>query len=82
MKKKSIKSLEKIGYTKQIPKGEDINEYESINLKNINGQTTTLFRKRSTDHDQNNINNFTNSWKIFNSYLPCFFFFACLHLMT
>ena len=62
-------SLEKIGYIKILPKDSDINEYESISVKNTNGKLITLYRslKYRTDFDETS--NFSNSLEVFNSFL-------------
>ena len=78
MSDKVITSFEKIGYKKIIPEDDDINNYESISIKDKLGKTTTLYRnlnnkKRETD----NTTNFNSSWDIYNKLLGIILF-SCL----
>ena len=69
MPEKKISSLEKIGYIKSLPKGADINDYENVSIKEKNGKTLTLFRALEDRKEIDDIDNFSNSWNIFNSLL-------------
>ena len=69
MPEKKISSLEKIGYIKSLPKDADINDYESINIKQKNGKILNLYRTLEDRKEFDNIENFSNSWNVFNSFL-------------
>jgi len=69
MSENKISSLEKIGYTKTLPKEADINDYESILIRQKNGEKITLYRLSSEKKESDDISNFNRSWNIFNSYL-------------
>ena len=62
-------SLEKIGYIKILPKNADINEYESISVKNTNGESIVLYRLIETKTDFDDTSNFSSSLEVFNSFL-------------
>ena len=62
-------SLEKIGYIETLPKDADINEYESISVKNTNGESIVLYRFIENKLDSDDTSNFNNSWEVFNSFL-------------
>jgi len=66
---KTTSSLEKIGYIKTLPKNSDINEYESISVKNTNGESIVLYRFIENKTDFDDTSNFSNSWEVFNSFL-------------
>ena len=69
MPEKRILSLEKIGYTKSLPKGADINDYENISIKEKNGETLILYRALEDRKEIDDTSNFSSSWGVFNSYL-------------
>ena len=69
MPNKTTSSLEKIGYIKTLPKNSDINEYESISVKNTNGESIVLYRFIETKTDFDDTSNFSNSLEVFNSFL-------------
>ena len=69
MSNKKISSLEKIGYVKKLPKNADINDYESITIKNKSGEKIKLYRNRLDREEIDDTSNFTNSWDVFNSLL-------------
>ena len=69
MSEKKIRAFEEIGYVKKLPKGSDINDYESITIKNKNGEKIKLYRNRVDIEEIDDTSNFTNSWNVFNSYL-------------
>ncbi len=69
MSDKKTSALEKIGYVKTIPRNADINDYESITIKNISGEKIKLYRNRVDREEIDDTSNFTNSWDVFNSYL-------------
>jgi len=62
-------SLEKIGYIKTLPKNADINDYESISVKNTNGESIILYRFLENRTDFDDTSNFSNSLEVFNSFL-------------
>jgi len=69
MPNKKTTSLEKIGYIKTLPKNSDINEYESISVKNTNGKSIVLYRFIENKTDFDDTSNFSNSLEVFNSFL-------------
>jgi len=69
MPNKTTTSLEKIGYIKTLPKHSDINEYESISVKNTNGESIVLYRFIETKTDFDDTSNFSDSLEVFNSFL-------------
>ena len=64
-----ISSLEKIGYVKKLPINADINDYESITIKNKSGEKIKLYRNRVDRKEIDDTSNFNNSWDVFNSFL-------------
>ena len=66
---KKTSALEKIGYVKTLPRNADINDYESITIKNKSGEKIKLYRNRVDREEVDDTSNFTNSWDVFNSYL-------------
>jgi len=69
MSEKKILSFEKIGYTKNIPKGSDLDNFEIISIKNKSGETITLYRNKLEKEEFDEISDFSKSWNIFNSHL-------------
>ena len=69
MPNKTTSSLEKIGYIKTLPKNSDINDYESISVKDTNGESIVLYRFIETKTDFDDTSNFSNSLEVFNSFL-------------
>ena len=69
MAEKKIKEFEEIGYVKKLPKGSDINDYESIKIKINTGKKLTLYRNLSKKKQIDDTSNFGSSWDIFNSLL-------------
>ena len=69
MSDKKTSSLEKIGYIKTLPKGADIHDYESISIRNNNGESIILFRLIENKPNFDETSNFSNSWEVFNSLL-------------
>lgn len=69
MSEKKIKAFKEIGYVKKLPKGSDINDYESINIKINSGEKLTLYRNLSEKKEIDDTSNFGSSWDIFNSLL-------------
>tara|TARA_B100001250_G_C19488080_1_gene651776 strand:- start:497 stop:712 length:216 start_codon:yes stop_codon:yes gene_type:complete len=69
MSDKKAPSLEKIGYIKKLPKGADINDYESLLITEKDGKKITLYRLSSAREEFDDTSNFHDSWNIFNSYL-------------
>ena len=64
-----ISSLEKIGYLKILPKGADINDYESLVITTKKGTKITLYRLASEKIQFDDASNFNSSWDVFNSNL-------------
>ena len=62
-------SLEKIGYIKKLPKDSNIRDYETITIKNKKGEKITMYRPLEDAKQIDEINNFEESWRVFNSYL-------------
>jgi hypothetical protein len=69
MSDKKISSLEKIGYLKVVPKDADMNDYESIIIKEKSGKTLTLHRLTKDRENIDDTSNFNSSWDVFNSLL-------------
>ena len=69
MSEKKILSFEKIGYTKNVPKGSDLDNFEIISIKNKSGKTITLYRNKLEKEEFDEISDFSKSWNIFNSHL-------------
>ena len=68
MSEKKILSFEKIGYTKNIPEGSDLDNFEIISIKNKSGETITLYRNKLEKEEFDEISDFSKSWNIFNSH--------------
>ena len=69
MSDKKTSSLEKIGYTRNIPKGANLDNFETISVKNKSGEQITLYRNKLEKAESDEISNFNRSWDIFNSNL-------------
>ena len=69
MSKKKQSSFTKAGYIKQLPTNADINDYESILVKNNDGKYTTLYRKIVEESKFDDTANFSESWDVFKSLL-------------
>jgi hypothetical protein len=69
MSDKKRSSLEKIGYLKVVPKDADMNDYESIIIKEKSGKTLTLYRLTKDSENIDDTSNFNRSWDVFNSLL-------------
>ena len=69
MAEKKKSSFERIGFMKQLPTNADINDYESILVKNNDGKLTTLYRKIVEERKFDDTANFSESWDVFNSLL-------------
>ena len=69
MSEKKLSSLEKIGYVKTLPKGADINDYESITIKGENDTKVTLYRSLDEREEIDDTTNFSSSWDVFNTHL-------------
>ena len=69
MSDKKTSAFEKIGYVKTLPRNADINDYESITIKNKSGEKIKLYRNRVDREEIDDTSNFTNSWDVSNSYL-------------
>ena len=69
MAEKKQSSFEKVGYIKQLPTNADISDYESILVKNNEGQFTKLYRKIVKKRTFDDTTNFSESWDLFNSLL-------------
>lgn len=69
MSEKKLHSLEKIGYTKNVPEGSDLDNFETISVKSKSGETITLYRNKLEKEEFDEISDFSKSWDIFNSHL-------------
>ena len=69
MQNKKKSSFEKIGYSINIPKGADVNDYEKISIRDKKGNIKTLYRQRKNFEDLDDTTNFSTSWNIFKSHL-------------
>ena len=67
MSKKKQSSFEKVGYIKQLPSNAELSDYESILVKNNDGNSIILYRKIVKEREFDDTNNFSDSWDIFNS---------------
>ena len=66
----NIKSpLEKIGYKKLFPKDFNINDYDVISLTEKNGNKINLYRNKKEKQKLDDNENFSSSWRVFNSHL-------------
>ncbi|MBT3417754.1 MAG: hypothetical protein HN427_03155 [Flavobacteriales bacterium] len=69
MSEKKISSFEKIGFQKVLPKGSDINNFETISVTTKNGESITLYRDKDNKNEIDETTNFKESWNVFNSLL-------------
>jgi len=69
MTEKKASNFERIGYIKNLPNNADINDYESISVKNKEGKQTTLYRQIVEKKEIDDTSNFGSSWDVFNSLL-------------
>tara|TARA_B100000767_G_scaffold249962_1_gene251861 strand:- start:389 stop:697 length:309 start_codon:yes stop_codon:yes gene_type:complete len=69
MTEKKASNFERIGYIKNLPNNADINDYESISVKNKDGKLTTLYRQIVEERKFDDTTNFSNSRDVFNSLL-------------
>ena len=69
MPENKLHSLEKIGYSKSLPKEADINNFEIISVKSKSGETITLYRNKLEKEEFDEISDFSKSWDIFNTHL-------------
>ena len=69
MSEKKLHSLEKIGYTKDVPEVSDLDNFDTISVKSKSGETITLYRNKLEKEEFDEISNFSKSWDIFNSHL-------------
>ncbi|MBT3622348.1 MAG: hypothetical protein HON40_00215 [Flavobacteriales bacterium] len=67
MTEKEASNFERIGYLKNLPINADINNYESISVKNKDGKSTTLYRHIVKEKKFDDTTNFSSSWDVFNS---------------
>ncbi|MGY8987034.1 MAG: hypothetical protein ACKVG7_00610 [Flavobacteriales bacterium] len=69
MSEKKISSFEKIGFQKVLPKGSDLNNFETISVTTKNGEIITLYRDKDNKNEIDETTNFKESWNVFNSLL-------------
>ena len=69
MSEKKLHSLEKIGYTKDVPEVSDLDNFEIISVKSKSGETITLYRNKLEKEEFDEISDFSKSWNIFNNHL-------------
>ena len=67
MTEKEASNFERIGYLKNLPINADINNYESISVKNKDAKSTTLYRHIVKEKKFDDTTNFSSSWDVFNS---------------
>ena len=69
MSENKLHSLEKIGYTKDVPEASDLDKFETISVKSKSGKNITLYRNKSEKEEFDEISDFNRSWDLYNSYL-------------
>ena len=69
MSENKLHSLEKIGYTKDVPKSSDLDNFETISITSKSGETITLYRNKLEKEEFDEISDFSKSWDIFNTHL-------------
>tara|TARA_B110000003_G_scaffold269985_1_gene301755 strand:- start:1315 stop:1527 length:213 start_codon:yes stop_codon:yes gene_type:complete len=69
MSEKKILSFEKIGYTKNVPKGSNLDNFETLSVTIKSGEKITLYRNKLEKEEFDEISDFSKSWNIFNSHL-------------
>ncbi|HJM16501.1 MAG TPA: hypothetical protein QF851_03510 [Flavobacteriales bacterium] len=69
MSENKLHSLEKIGYTKDVPEASDLDNFETISVKSKSGKSITLYRNKSEKEEFDEISDFNRSWDLYNSYL-------------
>lgn len=69
MTKTESSSLQKVGYLTSLPEGADSSDYESIIIKNKKGERIIMYRLISETKISDDIENFSSSWKVYESYL-------------
>ena len=69
MSEKKILSFEKIGYTKNVPKGSNLDNFETLSVTIKSGEKITLYRNKLEKKEFDETSDFNRSWEIFNSHL-------------
>ena len=54
---------------RDIPKGADLDDFETISVQNKAGEQITLYRNKLGKEELDETSNFNRSWDIFNSHL-------------
>ena len=68
MSEKKILSFEKIGYTKNVPKGSNLDNFETLSVTIKSGEKITLYRNKLEKEEFDETSDFNRSWDVFNSY--------------
>ena len=68
MSENKLHSLEKFGYTKDVPEASDLDNFETISVKRKSGETITLYRNKLEKEEFDEISDFSKSWDIFNDH--------------
>ena len=69
MSEQKLHSLEKIGYTKNVPELSDLDNFETISVTIKSGEKITLYRNKLEKEEFDEISDFSKSWNIFNNHL-------------
>ena len=69
MSEKRTSSLKRIGYTRNIPKDANLDDFETISVRNKLGEQSTFYRRKLEKKELDEDSNFDRSWDIFNSNL-------------
>ena len=59
----------KIGYKTSLTKGDDIDDFETITIKDKSGSNILLYREKSKKKSFDETTDFSKSWDVFNSHL-------------
>ena len=68
MSENKLHSLEKIGYTKNVPELSDLDNFETISITSKSGENITLYRNKLEKKEFDETSDFNRSWDVFNSY--------------
>jgi hypothetical protein len=68
MSENKLHSLEKIGYTKNVPELSDLDNFETISITSKSGEKITLYRNKLEKKEFDETSDFNRSWDVFNSY--------------
>ena len=68
MSENKLHSLEKIGYTKNVPELSDLDNFETISITSKSGEKIILYRNKLEKKEFDETSDFNRSWDVFNSY--------------